>query len=84
MILLYFDWVGTPKELKAWESKIRDSCEKTGVKYLGIFGSMNEKWNFVSIFETDGYDRFLDMGKSVVRHTKMPHHIAEVLIAQKL
>lgn len=84
MILLYFDWIGSSKELKDWETKIRGSCEKTGVEYVGLYGSMNEKWNFVSIFKTDSYDRFLEMGTNVVRHPKMPHHIAEVLIPQDI
>jgi hypothetical protein len=45
---------------------------------------MNEKWNFVSILETEAYGNFLAMGKKVVRHQKMPHNIAEVLLPQKL
>ncbi|MGD2200090.1 MAG: hypothetical protein PVJ38_00485 [Candidatus Bathyarchaeota archaeon] len=83
IVLLYFDWVGSSKELKAWETKIQESCEKTGVEYMGLYGSMNEKWNFVSIFKTNGYEKFLEMGKNVVRHAKMPHHIAEVLLPQE-
>ncbi|UCH57309.1 MAG: hypothetical protein JSV18_08265 [Candidatus Bathyarchaeota archaeon] len=84
IILLYFDWIGSCKELKDWEDKIAESCSRTGVEYRGLYGSMNEKWNFVSVFETDGYDRFLEMGRKVVRHVKMPHHITELLLPQKL
>lgn len=84
MVLLYFDWVGSSKELKAWEAKIKESCEKTGVEYMGLYGSMNEKWNFVSILKAEAYGDFLAMGKKVVRHQKMPHNIAEILLPQNL
>ena len=84
MILLYFDWMGTSKELKEWETQIREACEITGVDYRGLFASLNLKWNFVSIFETDTYNRFLSMGKNVVKHWRMPHNIAEVLVPTEL
>jgi hypothetical protein len=84
MILLYFDWVGCSKELKEWETKIKEACVKTGVEYKGLYGSMNEKWNYVGIFETEAYGNFLAMGKNVVRHQKMPHNITEVLLPQIL
>ena len=84
IILLYFDWVGSSKELKEWETKINEACEKTGVEYKGLYGSMNEKWNYVSIFEAEDYGHFLAMGKHVVRPQKMPHNITEVLLPQYL
>jgi hypothetical protein len=82
IILLYFDWNGSTKELKSWENKIKESCQKTDVDYKGLFGSFNEKWNFVSIFKTETFERFLDMGRHVVRHPRMTHHIAEILMPQ--
>ena len=84
IILLYFDWVGSTKELKDWEDRIKEACENTGVEYKGLYGPINEKWNFVSILETETYDNFLAMGKKVVRHQKMPHNIAQVLLPQNL
>ena len=84
MILLYFDWLGNSKELQDWETKIKEACVKTGVEYKGLYSSMNEKWNFVSILETEAYGNFLAMGKKVVRHQKMPYNIAEVLLPQIL
>ena len=84
LILLYFDWLGNPIELKEWETKIKEACVKTGVEYKGLYSSMNEKWNFISILETEAYGNFLAMGKKVVRHQKMPHNTAEVLLPQNL
>jgi len=84
IILLYFDWVGGHKELKEWETKIREACVNSGVEYEGLFGSMNEKWNYVSIFEAEAYENFLAMGKKVARPQMMPHNIVEVLLPQNL
>jgi hypothetical protein len=82
IILLYFDWMGTTRELKSWEGKIKASCQKTDVDYKGLYGSFNEKWNFVCIFKAETFENFLEMGKHVVRHPQMPHHITEILMPQ--
>jgi hypothetical protein len=84
IILLYFDWVGSHKELKDWETNIKGACEKTDVEYRGLYGSMNEKWNYVSIFETEAYENFFAMENEVVRPQLMPHNVVETLLAQNL
>ncbi|MFB0557645.1 MAG: hypothetical protein ACETVY_00875 [Candidatus Bathyarchaeia archaeon] len=84
IILLYFDWSGSRKELMEWNDKISEACEKGGVTYTGLYGSMNEKWNYVSVFETKSYDDFLSMGKHVTRPQYMTHYITEILMRQKL
>jgi len=84
IILLYFDWLGSKTELKEYNEKIRRSCEELGVRFRGTYGSMNAKWNYVNMFETESYDMFLEMGRRVSRHPKMPHHIAEILIPQEI
>jgi hypothetical protein len=84
IILLYFDWVGRFKELKEWETKIRDACVNSGVEYEGLFGSMNENWNYVSIFEAESYGHYLAMEKKVPRPQMMPHNIVEVLLPRNL
>jgi hypothetical protein len=81
-ILLYFDWVGGFKELREWENKIRDACVNSGVEYEGLFGSMNEKWNYVGIFEAETYEHYLAMEKKVARPPMMTHNIVEVLLPQ--
>lgn len=82
IILLYFDWAGTRKELKEYNEKIMKACEEADVALLGLYGPMNVKWNYVMMFEADSYDRFLKMGKNVSRHPSMTHHITETLIKQ--
>ena len=84
IILLYFDWAGTKAELKEYCEKIVSACENTEVQLMGLYGPMNVKWNYVGMFETDSYDRFLKMGRQVTRHPKMPHHITEILIKQDI
>ena len=74
-ILLYFDWAGTRKELNNQDKKMKKSCNETGVKHEGLFGSMNAKWNYVWIFDAKGYDHFLEMARKVPRPVHMTHYI---------
>jgi len=83
-ILLYFDWTGTRKELKDHDKKMQKSCLDTGVEHQGLYGSMNEKWNFVWIFEANSFDHFMEMSWKVPRPPLMSHYITELLIPQRL
>ena len=83
-ILLYFDWTGTRKELKDHDKKMQKSCLDTGVEHQGLYGSMNEKWNFVWIFEANSFDHFMEMSWKVPRPPQMSHYITELLIPQRL
>jgi hypothetical protein len=83
-ILLYFDWAGPRKELKEHDKKMQKSCLESGVEYDGLFGSMNEKWNYVWIFDAQGYDHFLEMARKVTRPINMSHYITELLIPIRL
>jgi hypothetical protein len=83
-ILLYFDWVGTRKELKEHDAKMRQSCKDTGVEYTGLFGSMNQKWNFVWMFDAKSFDHFMEMTRKVPRPPQMTHYITELLIPVRL
>ena len=83
-ILLYFDWVGSRKELREHDAKLRKSCEDTGVEYMGLFGSMNQKWNFVWMFDVKSYDHFMEMTSKIPRSLMMTHYITELLIPVRL
>jgi len=83
-ILLYFDWIGTRKELKEHDKKMQKSCIETGVEHEGLYGSMNAKWNYVWVFEANSFDHFLEMSSKVPRPVHMTHYITELLIPSRL
>jgi hypothetical protein len=83
-ILLYFDWVGSRKELKEHDKRMQKSCEETDVGFLGIYGSMNQKWNYCWLFDARSYDHFLEMTAKVARPPQMTHYITELLLPVKL
>jgi hypothetical protein len=83
-ILLYFDWTGTRKELKEHDKKMAKSCLETAVEHEGLFGSMNEKWNYVWVFEAKGFEHFLEMSRKVPRPIHMSHYITELLMPIRL
>lgn len=84
IILLYFDWIGGLSDLKDLNEKIKKSCEDEKVKYMGLYGPLNLKWNYVWVLEAESYEDFIKMARNIHRHPKMPHHIAEILIPQNI
>lgn len=83
-VLLYFDWAGSRKELKEQDKRMQKSCEETGIQYMGIYGSMNQKWNYVWLFDARSYDHFMEMTAKVPRPPQMTHYITELLIPATL
>jgi len=83
-ILLYFDWAGSRKELKELDKLMQKSCEETGIQYMGIYGSMNQKWNYVWLFDARSYDHFMEMTAKVPRPPQMNHYVTELLIPATL
>ena len=79
-ILLYFDWVGTRKEVAEHNNKMQVACNETGVQYLGIYGAMSQKWNYVYLFDARNYDHFMEMSAKVPRPQHMTHDITEILL----
>ena len=80
LVLLYFDWAGSRKDLKEWKERIVQSCDETGVEYRGMYGSMNEKWNYVAIFGVTSYDEFMKMSRKVPKRPLMTHYITTLLL----
>jgi len=83
-ILLYFDWIGSRKELREHDAKMQKACKATGVEYMGMHGSMNQKWNYVLLFDAKSYDHFMEMAAKVPRPLVMTHYITELLIPVQL
>ena len=79
-VLVYFDWTGSRKELKEWVEKILEACGETEVEYEGLYGPLNEKWNYVGIFETESYDEFRRMTRKVSRRPYMTHTVSNILV----
>ncbi len=83
-ILLYFDWAGSRKELREHDKRMKNAAKDTGVEYMGIHGSMNQKWNFCWVFEAKSYDHFMQMTAKVPRPPQMTHYITELLMPVQL
>ena len=84
IILVFFDWSATNKELKRWNKMFKEACEKHGMTYKGLYGPMGQKFNFTWIIESDSIDKFIETTQSVSRPPAMTHYITEVLLPQVL
>ena len=84
IVLLYFDWFGTAKELKEFEEKMTAACaEAKGVGYKGRYAPDSRKFHFVYMFEVESYDRLFEvlMGPKMPPrdYKKLTHGTFEVL-----
>ena len=84
LILVYFDWNGNGKGLQKWNQRFVKACEENGIGFKGLFSSMNEKWNFVWLIETDDFDKFKTMSMDLPRPQAMTHVVSEILIKHSL
>lgn len=50
---MYFDWKGPRETVKEYGKKLEEACDKTSVKFWGVYSPTQDKWNFVAIFEAE-------------------------------
>ncbi len=84
IILVFFDWSSSVKELKSWNSQFKEACEERGMTFKGLYGPMGQKFNYTWIIESDSVDKFIETTSAVNRPAAMTHYIIEVLIPQNL
>lgn len=84
IILVFFDWSASGKELKRWNKEFKEACEARGMTFKGLYGPMGQKFNFTWIIESDSVDKFIETTTAVTRPPAMTHYIIEVLIPQNL
>ena len=51
--LIYFDWSGQRDTVKEYGKKLKKACEKTGVKFHGLYNPPQDKWNFTAALEAE-------------------------------
>ena len=84
ILLVFFDWSASGKELKRWNHQFKEACEAHGMTFKGLYGPMGQKFNFTWIIESDSVDKFIETMKSISRPPAMTHYSTEVLIPQVL
>lgn len=84
IILVFFDWSSSVKELKSWNGQFKEACEERGMTFKGLYGPMGQKFNYTWIIESDSVDKFIETTSAVNRPAAMTHYIIEVLIPQNL
>jgi len=70
LVLLYFDWFGTPDELKEFDKMTRAALAAAGgVHYRGRYAPDNREFHFVDLFEAESYESLL----GALTGPKAPH-----------
>ncbi len=83
IVLFYFDWFGSAKELGDMEKTLMTTAKGSGVKYMGTYAPDNRKFHFVGMFETESYDQLIQIlmdPKNPPRdYKKLTHGTFEIL-----
>ncbi len=84
LVLLYFDWFGTPEELKTFDRETKAAIAHAGgVRFRGRYAPDNREFHFVDVFETESYEKLLGAltGPNAPRrdYSKLTHGVFELL-----
>jgi hypothetical protein len=82
IVLFYFDWFGSQKELSEMEKSMTTALKGSGIKYEGTYAPDMRKFHYVAIYETNSYDKFMEaLLKGTTRrdYKKLTHGTFEVL-----
>jgi len=85
IILWYFNWRTAPGEdkskgLKEFYEKVNKAFEKTDIKFLGPYGPLNERWNYVWVFEAESFDKYAEVWMALGSTPKeITNHVTTML-----
>jgi hypothetical protein len=66
LFLYYFNWAGTPEELREFAGQIKSIIKETeGVEFNGLFIPISE-WHYVIVMKTTSYEKSLQVMKTYV------------------
>ena len=66
LFLYYFNWAGTPEELKEFACQIKSIIKGTeGIEFNGLFMPISE-WHYVMVMKTTSYEKTLQVMKSYI------------------
>ena len=83
LTLYYFNWVGTPEELKEYVGRIKSISDGIdGLNFKGVFAPSSE-WNFVLLFESATFEKALECYRTYMKKFgpsgKIPLEKTEIL-----
>ncbi len=66
LTLYYFNWTGTPEELREFSERMKSIIEKTeGVEFNGLYMPTSE-WHHVLVMKAKSYDKTLQVMKTYI------------------
>ncbi len=66
LTLYYFNWAGTPKELREFASRMRSIIDATGdIEFNGLFIPTSE-WHYVFVMRAKSYEKTLQVMKAYI------------------
>lgn len=81
IIEICFQWETITEGLREHYEIVKKTCEEEdGVEFMGLFGPLNERWNWVYMFKAESFDRLREVsGKWDERYGGRPKQATNVI-----
>lgn len=64
IIHICFQWKGVTEGLKKHYDAVKKTCEgMEGVKFMGLYGPYNERWNWVYMFKAESWEKLREASR---------------------
>ena len=84
IVITYFDWFGSPEELKKFNEAWKKACNETeGIKSTKLYSSHQARYHYAWITNTDSYEKVMEANSKVWEHAprdrnKLTHAVNEI------
>lgn len=83
IVINYFDWSGTRDGLMRWVEAVRSECEKQKIKFMGLYGPSQVKFNWAMIHEAETQERYQRTWRNLTIPTEVTHQVIHYLWPDK-
>ena len=68
IVQVFFQWKGITEGLKVHYDAVKKVCgDEEGVKFLGLFGPYNDRWNWAYMFKAESWEKFREADMKIVK-----------------
>ena len=83
IVINYFDWSGTRDGLMKWVEAVRSECENSGIKFMGLYGPSQVKFNWSIIHEVTSQEQYHMTWQSLKMPVEVTHQVIHYFWPEK-
>ena len=75
IVINYFDWSGTRDGLIKWVESVRSECESNDIKFMGLYGPSQVKFNWSLIHEVKSQEHYNKTWQNLAMPVEVTHQV---------